>query len=93
MRDVKPGLTGMAQIHLGYTGAIEADSPLAPLRDTLENPYEVEGAEGALADDLRAKLLYDLAYAASLERFDTFLRTELAVLLQTPLVMLRASGH
>ena len=93
MRDVKPGLTGMAQVHLGYTGGIGDDSPLAPFRDTLQNPFGVEGAEGALADDLRAKLLYDLAYAASLERFGAFLRTELAVLLRTPLVMLRASGH
>ena len=39
--------------------------------------------------DMRIKLLYDLAYTASLERFDTFLRTELGIILKTPLVMLR----
>jgi lipopolysaccharide/colanic/teichoic acid biosynthesis glycosyltransferase len=93
MRDVKPGLTGMAQVHLGYTGSFLAGSPLASVSETLQNPFRVEGAEGALADDLRAKLLYDLAYTASLERFSAFWRMELAILLRTPLVMLRASGH
>jgi hypothetical protein len=38
---------------------------------------------------MRIKLLYDLAYTASLERFDTFLRTELGIIFKTPLVMLR----
>jgi lipopolysaccharide/colanic/teichoic acid biosynthesis glycosyltransferase len=93
MRDVKPGLTGMAQVHLGYTGRIPDHSDLAPLRHTLENPFGLEEADGALADDLRAKLLYDVAYAAALERFSVFLRTELAVLLRTPVVMLSGSGH
>ena len=33
-----------------------------------------------------------IAYTASLERFDTFLRTELGIIFKTPLVMLRALG-
>ena len=40
-------------------------------------------------DDLRAKLIYDLAYSASLENFSTFIATELKVIFKTPLVMLR----
>lgn len=93
MRDVKPGLTGIAQVHLGYTGAVGEKSELAPFRDALQNPFKLEEAAGALADDLRAKLLYDLAYAAALERFSVFLRTEVSILLRTPWIMLSASGH
>jgi lipopolysaccharide/colanic/teichoic acid biosynthesis glycosyltransferase len=93
MRDVKPGLTGIAQVHLGYTGAIGEKSALAPFRHDIQNPFKLEDAEGALADDLRAKLLYDLAYAASLERFSVFLRTELAVLIRTPWIMVSGAGH
>jgi lipopolysaccharide/colanic/teichoic acid biosynthesis glycosyltransferase len=93
MRDVKPGLTGMAQVSLGYSGAIPDDSILAAFRDTLSNPFGLEEAEGALADDLRAKLLYDVAYTASLEDFKSFLQTELSVIFKTPLVMIRSSGH
>lgn len=93
MRGIKPGLTGPAQVHLGYTGAIPPGSPLYAYKETLENPFQVEGAEGALADDLRAKLLWDVAYSAALERFSTFISMELSVLYLTPLVMLRQSGH
>ncbi len=93
MRDVKPGLTGMAQVSLGYTGAIPDGSDLAVFKVTLENPFGFEEAEGALADDLRAKMLYDLAYTACLERFSTFLRTEASVILKTPLIMISSSGH
>jgi lipopolysaccharide/colanic/teichoic acid biosynthesis glycosyltransferase len=89
MRGVKPGITGLAQISLGYTGAPPADSEIGKLAATLQNPFGLEEAEGALADDMRIKLLYDLAYTASLERLDTFLRTELGIILKTPLVMLK----
>ncbi len=93
MRDVKPGLTGLAQISLGYTGAIPEGSELWELRDSLQNPFDLEEAEGALADDMRAKLLYDLAYTAALESLGTYLSTELSIMLKTPMVMLRALGR
>jgi lipopolysaccharide/colanic/teichoic acid biosynthesis glycosyltransferase len=89
----KPGLTGLAQVHLGYTGAIPEWSALWGLGATLQNPYELDDAEGALADDMRAKLLYDLAYVASLEDFRRWLATELSVLCATPMVMIRKLGE
>ena len=89
MRDVKPGITGLAQISLGYTGSIPEGSAIGQLAGTLQNPFGLEAAKGSLADDMRIKLLYDLAYTASLEQMGTFLRTELGIIARTPLVMLR----
>jgi len=80
MRDVKPGITGLAQISLGYTGSIPEGSEIGKLASTLQNPWDLEETKGSLADDMRIKLLFDLAYTASLERFDTFLRTELGII-------------
>ncbi len=93
LRGIKPGLTGLAQVNLGYTGAILEDHGLFCLRSTLQNPFQLGPAAGALADDMRAKLLYDLAYAAALEDLGSFLRTELEVLFRTPVVMLCSVGH
>jgi hypothetical protein len=42
---------------------------------------------------MRAKLLYDLAYCAALERLPAYLRMELTVLLKTPAVMLKKLGE
>jgi lipopolysaccharide/colanic/teichoic acid biosynthesis glycosyltransferase len=93
MRDVKPGITGLAQVSLGYTGRPLPGSPLLAHADALTNPFKLAGLDGALADDMRMKLLYDLAYGASLQRLGDFIRIELLVLLHTPLVMLRGLGR
>lgn len=92
-RDIKPGLTGLAQISLGYTGAPIEGSEVDKIKETLTNPFDIAEAEGALADDMRIKLMFDLAYAAALEHFGSFLRMELRILLTTPVVMLLSRGH
>lgn len=93
MRDVKPGVTGLAQISLRYTGALPEGSEIAELASSLQNPFGLEEAAGAVADDMRLKMLYDLAYLAALERFATYLAMELKIILKTPVVMLRGSGQ
>jgi lipopolysaccharide/colanic/teichoic acid biosynthesis glycosyltransferase len=91
-RGVKPGLTGLAQITLDYTGAATEGSAVAQLRASLTNPYQLEAAEGALADDMRLKLMFDVAYAAALEDLRSYLPMELGILVRTPLVMAALRG-
>jgi len=93
MRGCKPGITGLAQVSLTYTGRAPAGSPLSNLQNALGNPYGFDEARGALADDMRTKLLFDLGYVAALEHFTTFIRTELWIILRTPYVMLRGLGR
>lgn len=93
MRDCKPGITGLAQVSLTYSGGAPEGSPVAALANSLTNPYGLEEARGALADDMRTKLLFDLAYVASLERFTTYIAMELWIIVQTPLIMLRGVGR
>ncbi len=87
LRGVKPGITGLAQIKLNYDGRLPQDSELAPLAESLVNPYKLNGMQDSLADGMRLMLLYDLAYVTSLERFGSFIRTDLAIIAKTPFVM------
>ena len=93
LRHLKPGLTGLAQISLQYTGAIPPGSELWPFRHDLQNPFKLAEAAGALADDMRAKLIYDLAYTAALQRLGSYLATELRIILMTPIAMLRRNSR
>jgi lipopolysaccharide/colanic/teichoic acid biosynthesis glycosyltransferase len=93
MRGVKPGLTGFAQINLGYQGDPLPGSEIYALKHALTNPFKIEGAEGAIADDMRIKLLYDLAYSAVLDDLKAYLLTEMEIILKTPLVMIRGMGR
>lgn len=93
MRGVKPGLTGLAQINLGYSGDAPPGTEIARLQAAITNPFKLDGAEGALADDMRLKLLYDLAYSAALEDLKSYVRTEAEIIFKTPAVMLRGLGR
>jgi lipopolysaccharide/colanic/teichoic acid biosynthesis glycosyltransferase len=93
MRGVKPGLTGLAQVTLGYTGHPLPGSQIEALLSSLTNPFKLREAVGALADDMRIKALYDFAYVAALEDLFSFLRLESWILIQTPLAVLRRTGR
>jgi lipopolysaccharide/colanic/teichoic acid biosynthesis glycosyltransferase len=93
MRGVKPGLTGFAQINLGYAGGALPGTEIEKLQSALKNPFDVDEADGAVADEMRLKLLYDLAYGAVLDHPMAYLRTEAEIIFKTPLVMLRGIGQ
>lgn len=93
MRGVKPGITGLAQINLRYDGAAPAGSDIEKLQDAIVNPFDIEEASGAAADGMRLKLLYDLAYSATLDDLRSWLRTEVEIILRTPATMLRRAGQ
>ena len=93
MRDVKPGITGLAQINLTYSGKAPPGSEIAKLQDDIVNPFKFDQAAEALADGMRLKLLYDLAYSAALDDLGTYVRTETAIIVGTPITMLRAKGY
>src|SRR5262245_61742386 len=91
MRNVRPGITGLAQVLLGYSGRPRPGSEVTKFSDSLTNPYKIEGAQDSDADGMRLKMLYDMAYATALESLPSYLRTELKVVLKTPWVMLRGA--
>ena len=93
LHDCKPGITGFAQVNLGYAGHAPPSSEVAAFESTLVNPLHLSQAAGALADDMRMKLLFDVAYVASLERLSSYLPMELGIIVKTPWVMLRGLGR
>jgi len=93
MHGIKPGITGLAQVKLNYSGHPPEGSRLAEMARFLTNPFKISGTEGALADDMRMKLLCDLGYSLASESWSAFARMETEILLRTPLVMLRGLGR
>jgi len=92
-RDIKPGLTGLAQVTLDYTGGAEEGSEVSQLRATLVNPFDIPEAEGALADDMRLKLMFDLGYSAALEDLWSYAKVEAWIIVRTPWVMATSRGR
>ena len=93
MRNVKPGITGLAQISLGYSGKAPDGSPINAFKEHLTNPFKLDGADDSEADDMRMKMLFDLSYTANLEDFLNFVAMEAKIIVQTPLVMIRGIGR
>jgi lipopolysaccharide/colanic/teichoic acid biosynthesis glycosyltransferase len=93
MHDCRPGITGFAQVSLGYSGHAPRHSRVARFEATLTDPLHLHLREGSIADDMRMKLLFDLAYVTALESFRSYITLELLVLAKTPWVMLRGLGR
>jgi lipopolysaccharide/colanic/teichoic acid biosynthesis glycosyltransferase len=95
MRNVRPGITGLAQVNLDYLGHLGDDHQLAHIREFLVNPFDLDydSSESNEADDMRTKILFDFAYAASLEKVSSFLMTDFEILVKTPMVMFLGKGR
>lgn len=92
MRLIKPGITGLAQIKLNYDGSFAEGSEAQALASFL-GPLEVPGLDGGDTKLFANKLLYDLAYSAILENTFEWLKTDLEIMVKTPLVMLLGKGR
>lgn len=99
MRFIKPGITGLAQVKLNYDGSFAGRADTKALESfaaDLDDAAQRNGHREAPANGLQTfsnKLLFDLAYSAILENPVQAMRTDLEVMLRTPLVMLRARGR
>jgi lipopolysaccharide/colanic/teichoic acid biosynthesis glycosyltransferase len=97
MRLIKPGITGLAQIKLNYDGSFDRTNgetaALEAMLGSVELPNEAIDKLGGSREAFANKLLYDLAYSAILENPVECVKTDLEVIVKTPLVMLKAKGQ
>lgn len=93
VRNMKPGITGLAQIHLNYEGELTPHHTLYPMKKLLTNPYKKAKDEDSVMKGMRTKMLFDSAYSASMSKLSTYLTTEITIILQTPIVMLFGRGR
>lgn len=97
MRLIKPGITGLAQISLNYDGSFdrsrEQSAALEQFLTGLDIPDDALKGVGGSRQAFANKLLFDFAYSAILENPIESLRTDLEVIVKTPLVMIKAKGQ
>lgn len=92
-RGIKPGITGLAQVSLSYSGGLIEGGALEETLeedDEFEREYSGVFVQGVAADrtELSNKLLLDVAYSLACENYWEFVRMEFFVLLATPRAML-----
>jgi lipopolysaccharide/colanic/teichoic acid biosynthesis glycosyltransferase len=83
-RFLKPGITGLAQVSLEYDGHMTENSGILPIPAAQSSG---ETVRESVLDGMRVKFLYDMVYSSAIERFGSFLRTDLTIMFRTPLVM------
>lgn len=75
----KPGITGLAQIHLRSNGDMNGNTELPLVLPEHDKDKPVLS--------FRYKMYYDFAYQMQLTNFWTFLKTDVMILLKTPIIM------
>jgi lipopolysaccharide/colanic/teichoic acid biosynthesis glycosyltransferase len=92
MRLIKPGLTGLAQIKLNYDGSFADRTDTKALESFLASiqlPDMGAGDTKMFAN----KLLFDLAYSAILENPVEWLKTDVEIMVRTPITMILGKGR
>jgi lipopolysaccharide/colanic/teichoic acid biosynthesis glycosyltransferase len=93
MRFIKPGITGLAQVHLNYDGSFRGENARSRQLSGHLTQARREGQEADPLGPFANKLLYDVAYGAMLERPSEALRTDLSIMAKTPWVMVSGRGQ
>ncbi len=92
MRLIKPGLTGLAQIKLNYDGSFADRTDTKALESFLAS-LALPDMGGGDTKMFANKLLFDLAYSAIMENPVEWLKTDLEVMVRTPLIMVLGKGR
>src|SRR5207237_7992014 len=79
MRLVKPGITGLAQIKLGYDGSLEPTTKENVEMVKFLESIKIKGLEDGESKAFANKLLYDLSYSAILENPESWFKTDLEI--------------